>query len=306
MSMISSTALRYFAEVVRQASFSAAAEKLCIAPSAISRQIALLEEELAAPLFERRRGRRQQQLTAAGEYLMSYVYDLEGETRRIRSDIQSLKGMQKGQIRFGMTESFIHHIVPALLARFSQQYPAITFDVEVANTPRLIELVADGQLDVVLGFNPPEMVDVKHVLEVKLPRHVIVPLGHPLAQRAFVRLSDCAAYGMALPGGSLTAKAIDEQMFATAKIKPRAVLRTNSYELMQTPAMAGLAICLANGQLLPSPEGATPGHRFVPIRDARAKPTRVTVSVREHRSLPVAVLTFIEELKQEFGSLEKT
>ncbi|MBN9412152.1 MAG: LysR family transcriptional regulator [Burkholderiales bacterium] len=201
--MLSSTALRYFAEVVRQGSLSAAAETLCIAPSAISRQIALLEEELDASLFERRRGRRQQHLTAAGEHLMGYVYEVEAETRRIRSDVQSLKGMQKGRIRLGMTEGFIHCLMPGLLAQFHAQYPAIAFDVEVANTPRLMELLADGHLDLILGFNPPQADDIRIVAEVRLPRQLIVPADHPLAQRASVRLSDCAAYGMGVSSFSV-------------------------------------------------------------------------------------------------------
>src|SRR6218665_3250573 len=226
--MLSSTALRYFAEVARQGSIRQAAETLCIAVSAVSRQIALLEDELGAPLFERGGGGRVLTLTAAGEQLMRYVYDLESETRRVRADIEALKGMHKGQIRLGIPESFIHRTVPELLARFNRMYPAITYEVEVANTPRLIELVADGELDLVLAFNPPDLIDVQHVFEVLLPRQVLVPIDHPLADRTALRLSDCAQYGMALPGRSLSAKAIDEEMFARAKIKPRAVLVSNS------------------------------------------------------------------------------
>lgn len=305
--MLSSTALRYFAEVARQGSFRAAAEQLHVAVSAISRQISLLEEELGSPLFERGRGRRVLHLTAAGEHLLRYVYDLESDTRRMRSDIEALKGMHKGQIRLGIPESFIHHLVPELLARFNQAYPAITYRVEVANTPRLLELVAEGELDVVLAYNPPELIDVKHVHEIRLPRQVLVPLGHPLAEREWVRLSDCAQYGMALPGLSLTAKGIDDEMFAKAKIKPRAVVVSNSYELLHTVSMAGLSICLANGQLLASTDNAErAGYRCVPLRDSRVKPTRITISVRQGRSLPVPVLTFVDELKKAFVALQSS
>jgi Bacterial regulatory helix-turn-helix protein, lysR family len=48
------TALRYFLEVVRSGSVSDAAARLNVSPSAVSRQVAGLEEMLGVPLFERR------------------------------------------------------------------------------------------------------------------------------------------------------------------------------------------------------------------------------------------------------------
>src|SRR2546427_356661 len=48
------TALRYFLEVVRSGSVSEAATRLNVSPSAVSRQVAGLEEMLGVPLFERR------------------------------------------------------------------------------------------------------------------------------------------------------------------------------------------------------------------------------------------------------------
>src|SRR5260370_20095112 len=47
------SALRYFLETARLGSIRRAAEKLYVAPSAVSRQIALLERNFGAPLFER-------------------------------------------------------------------------------------------------------------------------------------------------------------------------------------------------------------------------------------------------------------
>ena len=67
LSLVSTTSLRYFAEVVRTGSIRAASENLYVAASAISRQLAMLEDSLGAPLLERRQGRGKVKLTAAGE-----------------------------------------------------------------------------------------------------------------------------------------------------------------------------------------------------------------------------------------------
>lgn len=301
--MISATALRYFTEVTRCGSFRAAAEHLFVAPSAISRQIALLEEELGAPLLERGRGRTALRLTAAGEILMQYAKGMDNEMQRVRSDIESLKGIRKGEIRFGVPETFTRDFIPDFLTRFSTQYPGITYHVHVAGTPRLLEMVAADELDAALSFNPPPVADVRHIFERALPTCVIVPQGHPLSQRESLRLSDCADYGLAMPDVSISAKRIYDEMFAKAKIRPRPVLVSNSYELLRSASAAGLSISLVNQHINYRPS-ADDGYRYIPLRDPRVKPQRFTLCIRDGRNLPIAALTFIEQLQREFARLE--
>jgi DNA-binding transcriptional LysR family regulator len=302
--MISTTALRYFAEVTRCGSFRAAAEHLFIAPSAISRQIALLEEEIGAQLLERGRGRTALRLTAAGEILMRHTKNVDNELLRVRSDIESLKGLRKGEIRFGVPETFSRDYIPDFLTRFSTLYPGVTYHVHVAGTPRLLEMVAADELDASLSFNPSPVADVRHIFERALPTCVIVPRSHPLANRTSLRLSDCADYGLALPDVSISAKRIYDDMFAKAKIRPRPVLVSNSYELLRSASAAGLSISLVNEPLNYRPSDAD-SFRYIPLNDPRVKPQHFTLCVREGRNLPIAALTFIDQLQQEFALQEQ-
>lgn len=303
---LSSTGLRYFAEVVRRGSLRVASESLCVAASAISRQISLLEEDLGAPLFESHAGRRQQRLTAAGEQLMSFIQDQDNETRRVRASIQALKGLHKGQIKFGIPETFIHHLIPNVLLRFNEKYPDITFYIEVANTPRLLELVKSGRLDFIIAYNPPKTAGVANILEIHLDRHLIVNERHPLYGRSSIRLSDIAEYKIALPSSSLTAKAIDDAMFAKSGIAPNEILQTNSYELIHTVAMAGLSVAIGNGDLLEyETDAARQFYRCVPIKDPRVKASRLTLAIQEGRTLPVTATTFVSDLKNELSTLGK-
>jgi DNA-binding transcriptional LysR family regulator len=300
--VISALGLRYFSEVTRCGSFRAAAEHICVAPSAISRQIALLEEELGAPLLERGRGRTALRLTSAGEILMQYVRSTDNEMQRVRSDIEALKGLRKGQLRFGIPETFTRDFMPEFLVRFNRLYPRITYHVHVAGSPRLLEMVAADELDAALSFNPPPMTDITHLYERMLPTSVLVSDDHPLANREFVRLSDCAEYGMALPDNSISAKRMHDEMFARAKIRPRPVLVSNSYELMRSASAAGLCLALVNEHM--TYDGVRKvGYRYVPVRDARVKPQRFTLCVRTGRNLPVAATTFVEHLRREFDRL---
>ncbi|OVZ60810.1 hypothetical protein CDO44_08825 [Pigmentiphaga sp. NML080357] len=302
--MISTTALRYFAEVVRSGSFRAAADSLYVAPSAISRQIAALEEDLGAPLLERGRGRTTLRLTAAGELLMQFVQTVGNEIDRVRSDIEALKQLRRGQIRFGAPETFARDFIPDFLASFNQRYPGITYQVQVHGTPRLVEMVADDELEASLAFNPPPVTDVRHIYERLLPTRVLVSAGHPLCEREWVKLSDCADYGLALPDASIGSKRDYDEMFARAKIRPRAVLVSNSYELLRSAATAGLAVSLVNEELTYKRE-APLGYRYVPLKDSRVKPQRLTLCVRRGRNLPVSTLAFIDNLVETLKQLEQ-
>jgi DNA-binding transcriptional LysR family regulator len=91
-------------------------------------------------------------------------------------------------------------------------------------------------------------------------------------------------------------------MLAKARIRPRQFLVTNSYELMRSVAKKGLAITIVNAQLGEAPAG--PGYRYVPLKDPRVKPQRVTLCVFGARSPSPAVAVFIEQLRLEFEKLE--
>lgn len=301
--MISSVALRYFVEVIRCGSFRAAADHLFVAPSAISRQITLLEDEVGAPVLERGRGRSTLRLTAAGEALMHHARSIANDEQRLRSQIESLKGLRKGEIRLGVPETFSRDFIPEFLVRFNTQYPGITYHVHVAGSARLLEMVASDELDLALSFNPPPVADIKHLFERAMRTCVLMSHDHPLAQHTSLHLSDCAEYGFALPDVSISAKRHNDEMFAKARIRPRAVLVSNSYELLRSASAAGLSIALVNQHLHFQPGKADP-YCYVPLDDPRVKPQHFTLCVHEGRTLPVAVLTFIEQLLSEFAQLE--
>jgi DNA-binding transcriptional LysR family regulator len=300
--MITAISSRYFAEVVRAGSIRAAAERLHVAASAISRQLALLEEELGAPLLERGPGRTLLRLTAAGELMMRHVRHVDHEIDRVRSEIEALKGLRKGIVRLGIVETFVREVVPDLLQRFNGRHPGVTYQVEVAPTTRLVELVGRDELDVAVTFNPPPSLRVKHVYERTLDTCVMVANHHPLARFETLKLSDCEAYGLAMPDETISAKQDQDEMFARARIQPRKVLVTNSYELMRSVAETGMAVALVNAR--PGDRADMPGFRYVPIRDSRVKHQRMTICTCEGRTPSPIAAVFIETMKKDFEELE--
>src|SRR5919204_5156212 len=121
--------MRYVDEVARSGSIRKAADHLNVTASAVNRRIADLEEELGAPLFERRpRGVR---LTAAGELFVRYIREQTGDVERMKSQIEDLKGLRRGTVRIACSQALALDFLPREIATYRAKFPLVQFDVKV-------------------------------------------------------------------------------------------------------------------------------------------------------------------------------
>ena len=122
MSMRHLRFLRYVDEVARAGSIRKAAEQLHVTASAVNRRVMDLEEELGAPLFERRaRGVR---LTAAGELFVRYIREQSGDVERMKSQIEDLKGLRRGTVRIACSQALALDFLPREIAGYRDEISA--------------------------------------------------------------------------------------------------------------------------------------------------------------------------------------
>src|SRR6516225_7977149 len=173
------TALRYFNETANSRSIRAASERLHVSPSAISRQIAKLEHELRAPIFDRdAQGMR---LTAAGELLQSRVEGMMREFARTKSHIAALQNLQAGTVDVYTFQAAIERFITPVLSDYHRRYPNVLFNVITSSTDETMKALANGVAEIGLVLNPPVR-DI--ILSTELFRDAIiaaVAANHPLA-----------------------------------------------------------------------------------------------------------------------------
>ena len=104
--------LRYFAAVARGGSIREAAEELHVAQSALSRQILKLEAHLGAPLFQRHA--RGVELTSAGEILLSFAQMSLRQVEKVRSEVDALKGLRRGNVHIHAIDRWCLTSCPSL------------------------------------------------------------------------------------------------------------------------------------------------------------------------------------------------
>ena len=180
--------LTYFLAAAQTQNFRKAAELCLVAQSALSRQIAALEDELEVALFTRHKKRVT--LTSAGQEFALYVRNALDQLQEGQQMLSELQAGQRGTIRIGSIESLTTAFLPALFASFHQRFPHVRFKVSVDHTDELIVAVEQGELELGLILDPRLQSELLIIQELfRQPLHLLVSAQHPLARNKDVTVT---------------------------------------------------------------------------------------------------------------------
>jgi DNA-binding transcriptional LysR family regulator len=111
--------------VSRTRSFGRAARELGYTQSAVSQQIAQLEQIVGQRLFHRPGGPRRVEPTEAGELLLRHADAIVAQLDAARADMAALAEGEAGTLRVGIYQSVGTRLLPALVRRFREQWPLV-------------------------------------------------------------------------------------------------------------------------------------------------------------------------------------
>lgn len=133
-------AMSVFAEVVEAKSFSAAAARLGISKSLVSRQVSALERSLSVKLLNRTT--RKLSLTEGGAIFHEHCVRIVQEARFAEQRVTRAQSELAGLVRVTCVQAFaLRHLMPAL-SEFQARYPAI--DVKLSCSNRTLDLGDEG------------------------------------------------------------------------------------------------------------------------------------------------------------------
>ncbi|MCM4082049.1 LysR family transcriptional regulator [Paractinoplanes hotanensis] len=184
--------LEVFRTVAHLGSITAAAQRLRFTQSAVSRQIAALESDLGAPVFDRLP--RGVALTEEGRALLPHAEAILARLKTARRAVDDLHTLSTGRLRVGAFPTAVAALVPRALAAFRTAYPEVTVSLVEGLTPTLLTRLTTGDADVaVVSESPAGPIDparftLHHILDERLL--VAVPRTHPLARRRTVHLAE--------------------------------------------------------------------------------------------------------------------
>jgi DNA-binding transcriptional LysR family regulator len=252
--------LRTFQVLAETLHFRHAAERLGVTQSAVSQQIAVLERELGAVLFERI-GRRVY-LTAAGQVLAREGIRVLSAASRATSAVAEVARGDVGKLRVGASTTPGLYLLPDVLGRFRARFPLVELEFRIANSTRIEALAVANEFDLgVCGFRPTH----DELFEIELGEDRIVAVASPALVGRARRLEPAAlarwSY-VAREAGSATRATVEG---ALAKVGARL---TPAFELPSPEAViraaeAGLGYAFVSSQ---AARAAVETRRLVKLR----------------------------------------
>lgn len=237
--------LRTFQALSETLHFRHAAERLGITQSAVSQQIATLEKELGATLFERI-GRRIY-LTPAGEVLAREAVKVLSAVSLAREAVGAISKGDAGRLRVGASTTPGIYLVPEVLARFRADFPLIELDFRIANSTRIEALAVANEFDLgVCGFRPTH----DELFEVELGEDRIIAVAAPglIAKARRLRPGDLARWPLvARERGSATRAAV-ERSLASLGVELAPAFELPSPEAIVRAAEAGLGYAFVSAR----------------------------------------------------------
>jgi DNA-binding transcriptional LysR family regulator len=184
--------IRYFLTIAEHGGFTPAASILCVAQPALSRQIALLEEELGFSLFKREP--RGVSLTQAGAHFRERVANLEQSLLDAAEESRQLNSGEAGVLRLLHSSSLpVDYFLPAI-RQFSLAAPRARIDLDRISSEQQIMEIAGGKADIGL-IRLPILRRDPAVRFIELPAErlwVAMPQTHRLTTRESLKLAELA------------------------------------------------------------------------------------------------------------------
>jgi len=183
-----SDALNTFLMVHRQGGISNAAKALHRSQPAISRRIALLEQELGVPLFERAAGRSM--LSDAGRVLVPYAERAVAAAQDAENAVRALARPNAGPVALAVVGTLAGGRLSAILKRFAAEHPDVDFTLRTATSAEVSNLIRRGEATIGLRYDRDRSGDLDCELLFAERLQVVCAKHHPRAGRRVAKLAD--------------------------------------------------------------------------------------------------------------------
>ena len=285
-----------FARVVEANSFSEAARRLGVSKSAVSKQIARLEDRLGARLLNRTT--RRISPTEVGAAFYERCARIVAEVEEAELAVTRLQAEPRGVLRVNAPMSFgILHLAPAI-AVFMKRYPDLEIDLTLND--RFVDLIDEGyDLAIRIGT----MADSSLIARKLAPSRLVACAapaylrrrGLPTVPRDLAD-HECLIYSLATAG--------DLWKFTDSEGTPQPVrvsarLKVNNGDVMRDIAAAGLGLTVLPTFI--AAKGLEAGTLVPVLTDYRLPETAVSAVYPQNRHLSPKIRVFVDFLAGRFG-----
>ncbi|MGI4857335.1 MAG: LysR family transcriptional regulator [Janthinobacterium lividum] len=286
MSELTTARLRYLFEAVRLGGIRAAADFLNVAPSAVSRQLALLEKAARTPLLET--NRRGAKPTEAGLLLIDHYRNFRLSEETLVSKLAGIHGMEYGNVAIGAIQGFTDDLMQHALREFNAGHPNLTISLRLGGVNDVLHWLEDDEVHLGLTYGPGldlHRTRLRTIASVVQPICAVVPPGHALERMPSVQVRDLFAYPLALARPGYGTRDMIDRIELAEQRKFNVVLESDHLIALTSFVRAGMGITFL-------PAFAVHDHVerrslcTVPVRHDWMQEVRADLLCRRGRELP--------------------
>nr|WP_296430286.1 LysR family transcriptional regulator [Roseovarius sp. BRH_c41] len=257
--MLDARQLRYFLEIAKQGSITAASQTLGVAQPALSQQLRKLEDQLGTPLMLRQRSGVVP--TEAGLLLAERARRILDEMSRTIDDISTLGSNPSGVVRIGLPGTISSMVSLPLIAAAHKLYPRITINIAEAMSGFIAAWMAEDRVDLAILYRDIGFPGFQSDL---LLEEDLVILSNPDSDMAArLPLAAMAGQSMVLPSKGHGLRDLIDEKFQSVGVTAGVAIEIDSY--------ANIKSLVANGF----------GPSILPAHAVRAERDAGTLSVSQ-------------------------
>ena len=294
----STRSLEMFDAIAETGSFRAAAKRLAVSPSAVSKAISELETRLGARLIARTT--RSLALTEAGTAYHASVASALATLDEGAETVNAVTAAPRGVLRLAMPVTFGHMYIAPLLPKFATKYPDVRLDVTASDA--FVDVVGEG-FDVVIrgaGALPDSALVARKIMETPT---VVCASPNYLARRGTPQKPEDLVEHTCLV--ATTTQTIAEWVFAlegaVVSIPVKGPLRTTSLIVARDAAVAGMGVARVPYHFA-SPD-IDAGRLVRILKDHEREEAAVFALYPAQRELALKTRAFIDFLAEHIGSV---
>ncbi|WP_158839409.1 LysR family transcriptional regulator [Saccharothrix deserti] len=259
--------MRYVIAVAETNSFTRAAERCLVVQSALSHQIARLERELGAKLFERTS--RRVRLTAAGAAFLPAARQCLDAAERAVVEVAAAVGEVRGRLAVGLIPTVAAVDIPGALREFRRRYPYVRISLRVGASEDLVDQVKEGAIEVAfLGMPTTARLEGVNARELARDRLVaVVAPDHPLAGEPAVDLRRLSSEVFVDLPAKTAGRTQSDLAFSAAGLNRDVVFEVTSADLIARLVEQGLGVAMFPSAYVPQLTGVT----TIEVTDAPAR-----------------------------------
>jgi len=232
--------LQYYAHVVRERSFTKAAQQLHVSQPALSTSVRLLEQEFEAEFIARTA--KDFALTEAGELFYEYAVRIlsftDSQTREARQRLHSAASA----LRIGIPPTSGSIYYHSLITQFRAAYPCIDLQIMEVPSRQILSLLDSGELDLGVILEPVSREEYVAQPAVQSEIVAVVSRDHPLAQYGTVSFSRLQNEPLLMISQDFMFSGVVEGLCREAGFAPQVAFESSQWDLLYEMAIDGQGV----------------------------------------------------------------